>query len=105
MPDPEITVTATLSEADAVAELTRLADEIAAHDLRYHQEDAPSISDAEYDALKRRNAELEAAFPHLVRENSPSLRVGAPRSEQFAPVEHGAPMLSLDNAFSDEDAL
>jgi DNA ligase (NAD+) len=94
-----------LTEAQAVEELTRLADEIAAHDLRYHRDDAPSVSDAEYDALKRRNAELEAAFPHLMRENSPSLRVGAPRAEQFAPVEHGVPMLSLDNAFSDEDAL
>ncbi|WP_309092786.1 NAD-dependent DNA ligase LigA [Phenylobacterium sp.] len=94
-----------LTEAEAVEELTRLADEIAAHDIRYHQDDAPTISDAEYDALRRRNAELEARFPHLVRENSPSLRVGAARSEQFAPVEHGVPMLSLDNAFSDEDAL
>jgi DNA ligase (NAD+) len=94
-----------LTEAEAVEELTRLADEIAAHDIRYYQDDAPSVSDAEYDALKRRNAELEAAFPHLVRENSPSLRVGAARSEQFAPVEHGVPMLSLDNAFSDDDAL
>src|SRR6185369_2713946 len=94
-----------LTEADAVDELTRLADEIAAHDLRYHQQDAPTISDADYDALKRRNSEIEARFPHLVRENSPSLRVGAARSEQFAPVEHGVPMLSLDNAFSDEDAV
>src|SRR5579884_1492402 len=60
-------------------------------------------SDADYDALKRRNSEIEARFPHLLRENSPSLRVGAARSEQFSPVEHGVPMLSLDNAFSDED--
>lgn len=95
---------AEISEAEAVEELTRLADELAAHDIRYHQEDAPTISDADYDALKRRNAELEATFPHLVRENSPSTRVGAPRAEQFSPVEHGVPMLSLDNAFSDEDA-
>ncbi len=94
-----------MDEAAAVEELTRLADEIAAHDIRYHQQDAPTISDADYDELKRRNAELEARFPHLVRDNSPSLRVGAARSEQFAPVEHGVPMLSLDNAFSDEDAL
>ncbi|HEX5263358.1 MAG TPA: NAD-dependent DNA ligase LigA [Phenylobacterium sp.] len=84
--------------------MTKLADEIAAHDIRYHQQDAPTISDADYDALKRRNSELESRFPHLVRENSPSVRVGAARSEQFAPVEHGVPMLSLDNAFSDEDA-
>jgi DNA ligase (NAD+) len=94
-----------LTEAEAVDELTRLADEIAAHDIRYHQQDAPTISDAAYDELKRRNAELEAAFPHLIRDNSPSLRVGAARAEQFSPVEHGVPMLSLDNAFSNEDAL
>lgn len=93
-----------MTEAEAVEELTRLADEIAAHDIRYYQEDQPSISDADYDALKQRNAAIEQAFPHLVRENSPSLKVGAARSEQFAPVEHGVPMLSLDNAFSDEDA-
>ena len=99
-----MTPVADLTEADALDELTRLADEIAAHDMRYYREDAPTISDADYDALKRRNSEIEARFPHLVRENSPSLRVGAARSEQFAPVEHGVPMLSLDNAFSDEDA-
>jgi DNA ligase (NAD+) len=92
-----------LSEADAAEELTRLADEIAAHDIRYHQEDAPSISDADYDALKRRNGEIETRFPHLVRENSPSLRVGAARAEQFSPVEHGTPMLSLDNGFSEDE--
>jgi len=93
-----------LTEEEALEELTSLADEIAAHDIRYHREDAPTISDADYDALKLRNSEIEARFPHLVRDNSPSLRVGAARSEQFAPVEHGVPMLSLDNAFSDEDA-
>jgi DNA ligase (NAD+) len=92
-----------LSEAEAADELTRLADEIAAHDIRYHQQDAPTVSDAEYDALKRRNAEIEARFPHLVRDNSPSLRVGAARAEQFAPVEHGVPMLSLDNGFSEDE--
>jgi len=93
-----------LTEAEAVEELTKLADEIAAHDIRYHQQDAPSISDADYDALKQRNTAIEQAFPHLVRENSPSQRVGAARSEQFTPVEHGVLMLSLDNVFSDEDA-
>jgi DNA ligase (NAD+) len=96
---------ADLSESEAVEELTRLADEITHHDLAYHQKDAPEISDADYDALKRRNLEIESRFPHLVRENSPSLRIGAPRAEQFSPVVHGTPMLSLDNAFSDEDAL
>ena len=96
---------ADLTEAEALEELTALADEIAAHDIRYHRDDAPLISDADYDALKRRNSEIEARFPHLVRENSPSLSVGAARAEQFAPVEHGVPMLSLDNAFSDADAI
>ncbi len=96
---------ADLTEAEAVEELTQLADEIAANDIRYFQDDAPSLSDGDYDVLKRRNAEIEARFPHLVRENSPSLRVGAARAESFSPVEHGTPMLSLDNAFSDEDAV
>ncbi len=93
-----------LTESQALHELTRLADEIAGHDIDYHRQDAPTISDADYDALKRRNSEIEGRFPHLIRENSPSLTVGAARSEQFAPVQHGAAMLSLDNAFSDEDA-
>jgi len=94
---------ADLSESQAVEELTRLADEIAAHDIRYYQDEAPTVSDAEYDALKRRNAEIEARFPHLVLDNSPSLRVGAERAAQFSPVEHGVPMLSLDNGFTDEE--
>jgi DNA ligase (NAD+) len=94
-----------LTESEAADELQRLADEIAAHDLRYYQDDAPTVSDAEYDALKRRNAEIEARFPGLVVDNSPSLRVGAPRAEQFSAVEHGVPMLSLDNAFADEEAV
>ena len=94
-----------LTEAEAAAELARLADEIAGHDLRYYQDEAPTVSDADYDALKQRNAAIEARFPHLVRDNSPSLRVGAARAETFAPVVHGTPMLSLDNAFSSEDAV
>jgi DNA ligase (NAD+) len=93
-----------LTEAQAAAELTRLADEIAAHDQHYHGQDAPVISDADYDALKQRNSAIEARFPALIRENSPSQRVGAPAAAQFSPVEHGSPMLSLDNAFSDEEA-
>ncbi|MCE3289017.1 MAG: ligase LigA [Caulobacter sp.] len=100
-----MTPVADLTEAQALEELTRLADEISHHDLAYHQNDAPEISDAEYDALKRRNQAIEDRFPHLIRENSPSTRVGAPRAEQFSAVTHGTPMLSLDNAFSDEDAL
>jgi DNA ligase (NAD+) len=101
MPDPKLVED--LSEAEAAGELARLADEIAGHDIRYHQQDAPTISDADYDALKRRNAAIEARFPALVRDNSPSLKVGAARSAQFAPVEHGVPMLSLDNAFEDAE--
>ncbi len=100
---PEIPVS-DLTEAQAAEELTRLADAIAAHDLAYHQADAPVISDADYDALRQRNAGIEARFPHLVRENSPSFRVGSARSDQFSAVEHGVPMLSLDNAFSDAEA-
>jgi DNA ligase (NAD+) len=94
---------ADLTQAQAAEELERLADALAAHDIAYHREDAPTISDAEYDALKRRNEAIEALFPHLIRENSPSLKVGAAASSQFGPVEHGVPMLSLDNAFADED--
>ncbi|MDX5394020.1 MAG: NAD-dependent DNA ligase LigA [Caulobacteraceae bacterium] len=94
-----------LTEAEAADELTWLADTLAAHDIAYFQDDAPKVTDAEYDALKRRNAEIEALFPDLVRENSPSLKVGAAASAQFSPVEHGVPMLSLDNAFSDEEAV
>jgi DNA ligase (NAD+) len=94
-----------LTESEAADELTRLADEIAAHDIRYYQDEAPTVSDAAYDALKQRNAAIEARFPHLVRENSPSLKVGAARAEKFAPVEHGTPMLSLDNMFSEAEAL
>jgi DNA ligase (NAD+) len=93
-----------LDEPAALEELIRLADVLAEHDIRYYQQQAPTISDAEYDQLKRRNSEIEARFPHLVRDNSPSLRVGAKRSESFAPVIHGVPMLSLDNAFSDQEA-
>jgi DNA ligase (NAD+) len=92
-----------LTSAEAEKELDRLAKEIAEHDRRYYQQDAPSVSDAEYDALRRRNAEIEARFPLLVRPDSPSHRVGAKASERFAKVTHRVPMLSLDNAFSDED--
>ena len=92
-----------LSEPQAAVDLERLAREMAGHDARYYNDDAPTISDAEYDALKRRNAAIEAAFPHLEREDSASRRVGAPVSTQFAPVKHGVPMLSLDNAFSPDE--
>jgi DNA ligase (NAD+) len=92
-----------LTEAQAKAELTRLADEIGAHDKRYYQEDAPTVSDAVYDALRRRNEEIEARFPDLVRADSPSRRVGAQPSQKFAKVRHAVPMLSLGNAFADEE--
>src|ERR1700722_14143986 len=92
-----------LSSVEAERELGTLAREIAEHDRRYHAEDAPTISDAAYDALRRRNAEIEARFPLLVRSDSPSHRVGAKASKGFAKVVHARPMLSLDNAFSDED--
>ncbi len=92
-----------LSEEQAAAELAFLAAEIARHDELYHAKDAPQISDAEYDALRRRNLAIEQRFPALVRADSPSRRVGAPVVETFAKVVHRRPMLSLENAFSDED--
>ncbi|MEO8812717.1 MAG: NAD-dependent DNA ligase LigA, partial [Caulobacteraceae bacterium] len=101
---PEPAPAAGLSETQAAEELTRLADEIAAHDLRYFRDEAPTISDGEYDALKRRNTRIESRFPHLTRENSPSLKVGATRAAAFSPVAHGVPMLSLDNAFTNQEA-
>ncbi len=94
-----------LTQEEAAAELDRLAGEIARHDKLYHQKDAPEISDAEYDALRQRNAEVEARFPELIREDSPSKAVGAAPSTTFAPVQHTRPMLSLDNVFSDEDVV
>ncbi|MBX3476094.1 MAG: NAD-dependent DNA ligase LigA [Brevundimonas sp.] len=92
-----------LTEDQARQELARLASELAHHDRLYHQDDAPQISDADYDALKVRNGAMEARFPALVRTDSPSLKVGAEASSQFAPVRHGVPMLSLDNAFDDQE--
>ena len=92
-----------LSLAQAAAELARLAGEIAGHDKRYHQEDAPTVSDADYDALRRRNDAIEVRFPDLVREDSPSGRVGAAPAEKFDKVTHAVPMLSLSNVFNDED--
>ncbi len=90
-----------MTEAEAAAELERLAREIARHNALYHSEDAPEISDAAFDALVRRNAKLEARFPHLVREDSPSQAVGAAPAAHLSKVRHSRPMLSLDNAFAD----
>jgi DNA ligase (NAD+) len=83
--------------------LARLSSEILKLDIAYHQKDAPLASDADYDALRQRNAAIEARFPELVREDSPSRKVGATPAEGFGKVRHSKPMLSLDNAFSHED--
>ena len=91
-----------MSRTDAAVEHARLATEIAKHDLAYHQNDAPTISDGDYDALKRRLLEIERQYPTLAK-GSPSQKVGAVASGKFAKVKHAVPMLSLDNAFSDED--
>ncbi len=92
-----------LTAAQARDELARLAAGIRHHDELYYQNDAPEISDADYDALKRRNGEIEARFPDLVLPDSPSKRVGVEPAAGFAKVRHAAPMLSLDNAFGEED--
>jgi len=93
-----------LTEAQAATELARLAEEIARHSSAYYQEDAPKISDADYDALVQRNTAIEAAFPHLLRADSPSRKVGAKAASGFAKIIHAKPMLSLDNVFSDDEA-
>src|ERR1700733_1427253 len=94
-----------LTEKQAKTEHARLADEIAGHDRRYYQQDAPTVTDAEYDELRRRYAAIEARFPQLAAGDSLSLRVGAAPSPRFAKVRHAVPMLSLDNAFADEDVV
>ncbi len=92
-----------MTEADAANRLMRLAREIARHNRLYHDADAPEISDADYDALMRENAALEAAFPHLIRADSPSRLVGAPTTSALAKVTHAKAMLSLDNGFAAAD--
>ena len=92
-----------LTEEQARKELARLVTEIKLADASYYADDNPHLTDGEYDALRRRNLEIEARFPHLKRSDSPSDAVGAVVSDGFGKIQHGVPMLSLDNAFSDED--
>ncbi|MEM6549890.1 MAG: NAD-dependent DNA ligase LigA [Pseudomonadota bacterium] len=94
---------AALTEAEAAAEIARLTEEVAHHDRAYHRDDAPEISDAAYDALRRRLAALEAIHPEFIRAESPSRRVGAAPAEGFGKIRHRLPMLSLANAFDDGD--
>src|ERR1700682_6483222 len=94
---------AQLTKAQAKVELKRLALEIESHDKHYYQEDAPKIYDADYHALRKRFNAIEARFPEFVTSDSPSQKIGAQPSGRFAKVRHAVPMLSLGNAFSDED--
>jgi DNA ligase (NAD+) len=93
---------AELTEAGARKELARLTMDIGYHDARYYQDDAPEISDGDYDALRLRNAAIEERYPELCRKDSPSLKVGAAPSSGFSKVKHTRPMLSLGNAFNDD---
>ena len=92
-----------LTPLEAAEELRALADEIAAHDQAYHQKDAPVISDAAYDALRQRNDAIEKLFPDFIRDDSPNKRVGAAAASGFGKITHARPMLSLGNAFNEED--
>lgn len=94
-----------VTKDEAAETLAALAEEIARHDKAYHQQDEPEISDAEYDELRRRNSALEARFPDLVRPDSPSSSVGAAPASGFSKVAHSRPMLSLSNAFNDDDVV
>ena len=101
--EPASQPTEALTEEEARAELAALAEEIAHHDRLYYTDAAPEISDADYDALRRRNSEVEARFPELIRSDSPTRRVGAAPAAGFAKVTHTRPMLSLENAFEETD--
>src|SRR5213080_3079575 len=101
-PPPDV---AKLTKAQAKVEHMRLALELEGHDKRYYQEDAPSVTDAEYDALRQRVNAIEKRFPEFVSSDSPSQKVGAAPSGRFKKVRHAVPMLSLDNAFAEQDVL
>src|ERR1700760_912613 len=96
---------ADLTRAQAKAEHMRLALELEGHDRHYYQDDAPSVTDAEYDALRQRFNAIEKRFPELVSADSPSQKVGAAPSGRFKKVRHSVPMLSLDNAFAEQDVI
>ena len=101
--EPELRPVDALTEEEARAELASLAEQIKRHDRLYYTDAAPEISDADYDALRRRNTEIEARFPELIRGDSPTRRVGAAPAAGFAKVTHSRPMLSLENAFEEAD--
>jgi DNA ligase (NAD+) len=101
--EPSLRPVEALTEEEARAELASLAQEIQRHDRLYYTDAAPEISDADYDALRRRNIEIEARFPELIRNDSPTRRVGAAPAAGFAKVTHSRPMLSLENAFEEQD--
>lgn len=106
MADLAMVAVAELTKSEARIELARLAMEIAFHDQKYHGEDEPVITDAAYDGLRLRNIAIEEKFPAVVRDDSPTKRVGsAVKQDKFGKITHARPMLSLDNAFSDEDVL
>src|SRR5438105_9920834 len=101
--EPSVRPVDGLTEDEARTELASLAQEIKRHDRLYYTDAAPEISDADYDALRRRNTEIEARFPELIRTDSPTRRVGAAPAAGFAKVTHSRPMLSLENAFEEQD--
>ena len=101
---------ADMTEAEAATELANLAAEIARHDALYYGEDNPELTDADYDRLVARNRQIEAAYPALIRPDSPTMRVGTPLSSttntgHFGKVTHARAMLSLNNGFHDEDIV
>ncbi|MEE2760778.1 MAG: NAD-dependent DNA ligase LigA, partial [Pseudomonadota bacterium] len=105
MGEPAMIPVEELTELEASIELAQLSAEIARHDHAYHRDDNPDISDAEYDALRARNVAIEIHFPHLVRTDSPSKRVGAATASNFAKFTHAQSMLSLSNVFTEEELV